>query len=77
MAEKITPVDVGETYLVTTSIGKQNLKVLPSCKEKAGRWVCVIHDMNFENNFQKDLHITNKGTHRLAWNCPEHGLEKP
>ena len=77
MADKVTPVEVGEKYTLSTSKGKQELEVQESCGNKHGHWVCVTHDRRFENQMMKDTHINDGKEHRLAWACPEHGLEKP
>lgn len=54
----------------------------PACPEThAGYWVCLNHPddphlARFRNQLQKDIHIQ-KGTHRLAWWCYDHGAEAP
>lgn len=43
---------------------------------RLGHWYCVTHGEHFENQLQKDTHIT-QGSHQLAWICHEHGIEQP
>lgn len=50
-------------------------EVFPPCDNSHnGRWYCITHDERFENQLQKDIHISS-GKHKLAWVCFEHGLE--
>ena len=46
------------------------------CSGDIGNWVCISCKKVLQNNFDKDIHIA-QGNHTLAWNCHEHGLEKP
>lgn len=66
--ERITKALVGELF--------RGFEVLASCATNKGLWVCVTHDLDFANQFEKDCHI-HRGTHRLVWLCFEHGAEQP
>lgn len=56
---------------------KTNVTVSETCdSSRGGQWYCVTHDIAFDNNFQKDSHIS-EGKHQLAWNCFTHGIEAP
>lgn len=57
--------------------------VKPPCElEDNGLWYCVTHLEPFQNQMQKDSHISNYGkngraTHKLVWLCFAHGPEQP
>lgn len=78
--ERVVPVEIGEEVEVhypgaTPRIVKE--KVQAPCSQKHnGHWYCLTHHEHFANQFDKDTHIST-GTHKLAWICHEHGIEKP
>lgn len=79
--EKVIAVEVGEEVEVRypgATLRTVKGKVLAPCSEKhSGHWYCVTHREHFANNFMKDTHIGEPGTHKLAWICHQHGIEKP
>jgi hypothetical protein len=70
------PAQAGATF----TIGGAEYTVGPACGENRGRWVCTTHGELFDNQMQKDIHLSNPH-HRqactLAWVCNEHGAEQP
>lgn len=46
------------------------------CAADGGQWVCTTHGKAFDNQLNKDMHISD-GKHTLAWHCFEHGPEVP
>lgn len=52
------------------------VKVQEACTEAAGRWWCITHKKGFDNQLQKDGHIST-GKHVLTWVCYTHGPEVP
>lgn len=52
----------------------QQVVCAPCEDAKNGRWYCVTHRQHFDNQLQKDSHIT-VGTHKLVWLCFAHGPE--
>lgn len=77
LEDSVSVVDVGAEITATTFDGPKRFTVSPACTDKhGGHWYCVTHDERFDNQLQKDLHVS-VGTHLLAWNCKEHGPEQP
>jgi len=76
--ERITTVKTGQ--VATWQDGNGTVHGGPAqsaCTAKTdGRWICATHKMFFENQMQKDSHIST-GKHLLAWYCFEHGIETP
>lgn len=76
----ITASVVGELIKlpVRTGEGKPvEIRVEAACDDKhGGRWFCVTHQERFDNQLQKDFHVTD-GTHELVWICFDHGPEAP
>ena len=52
-----------------------------SCNSLGGVWHCVTHQCHFDNQLQKDIHISSENRKTkcvLAWFCLEHGAaEEP
>lgn len=77
MIQKLTVVNVGDKVTIKVGASVHMLKVLPPCESKSnGLWRCITHHKIFGNNFEKNEHIE-KGAHKMAWGCWEHGVEKP
>lgn len=76
----IETVKAGEKLTVTypgATPRKVEVTVVAACDVKdRGQWYCATHDEFFANQFDKDTHIST-GSHKLAWNCFEHGIEEP
>jgi hypothetical protein len=54
------------------------LVVGPACANKTGgHWHCMSHDLDFQNQLEKDCHLDYPGKHELCWMCHEHGPEVP
>lgn len=74
----VATVETGEKF--TTTRGPDHvpfvLDVVESCGSNNGLWYCVTHDVSFPNQLAKDSHIE-RGDHKLAWLCYEHGPETP
>lgn len=51
--------------------------VAASCGGQRGSWYCATHQAHLANGLQKDIHIDDARTHRLAWVCFVHGFEVP
>ena len=54
--------------------------VLPVCPDGGrwrGDWYCEPHQEVFGDDAQKDLHVQQRGKHRLVWWCSGHGPEAP
>jgi hypothetical protein len=69
--DRIAKVVGGQFVSVLTEV-----EILAKCEVNSGRWYCITHQMRFDNQLQKDGHIS-KGGHLLAWECFGHGLEEP
>ena len=52
------------------------LTVLPPCGENNGEWFCLTHQMGFDNQLLRDIHIA-RGEHKMVWICMHHGAEQP
>ena len=74
-----TTVAAGEKFSWREPNGKRvEVVALPPCESKTGgRWTCMTHNENFDNQMQKDCHLDESGRHKLGWICFEHGLEQP
>ena len=70
--DEISTVRVGETVKLSNG----TVTVFNACKLDSGVWRCVTHAEILPSQLSKDSHIS-KGTHRLAWQCFEHGVEQP
>lgn len=71
-------VDVISTAKVGDEVELRNgiVRVLAPCKIDNGIWRCITHVETFRTQIAKDFHIS-EGSHKLAWNCYEHGIEQP
>jgi len=75
--EKVEKAAVGDRVILPREDTER--EVYKSCGQNGhGQWVCLNHKQVFDNGFQKDSHICNKGYHLMAWFCHECGrLEVP
>lgn len=67
----VTAAEEGQTF---NGIGYST--VGPKCEINNGIWFCNTHREGFQNQLQKDIHIS-RGRHELVWICFEHGPEEP
>ncbi len=77
---KVEVVKVGEMVMVKYPSGIKNVLVQTPCDNKTnGQWYCSTCREFFAHNFDKDTHLSEhpRTTHKLAWNCYEHGIEQP
>jgi hypothetical protein len=77
------PAGVGLTLLEGPREQPRKYTVKPACESKnGGHWYCSTHLKHFENQMQKDSHISAYGgyrrnaRHALVWICHEHGPEQ-
>ena len=82
MLTNVTGAKCGESVELVYPMDKKvrDFLVQAPCENKSnGQWYCTTCHEFFQNNLQKDLHLDEhpKKTHKLAWNCYEHGLEQP
>lgn len=76
MEQILEKVEIGEV-ISRSKIFIDPVTVKPACENKnSGRWYCVTHQRLFDNQLQKDVHIST-GKHRLTWICYDHGPEVP
>jgi hypothetical protein len=74
----MTKSNVVKTKLGTTIKWGIEYKVREACGYKIdGQWFCVTHRKLFPNQMQKDSHISEPGTHEMAWLCDRHAFEVP
>lgn len=77
--ERIVPAKQGERF----QHNRERYTVGAPCQNKhGGKWFCIIHKQAFDNQMQKDSHISEYGSngsvrHKLVWWCFEHGPEQP
>lgn len=75
----LTYVNVGEVIRIERI--QETFTVKESCDISNGYWYCVSHDETFASNLMLHGHTHyypgSKVSHRIAWMCFEHGLEKP
>lgn len=48
-----------------------------ACTSNNGHWHCISCNQTLPNQLMKDIHIDQRGTHKMAWLCHEHGPEVP
>jgi len=48
------------------------VRIVPSCGGARGGHYCVTCGHGLRNNMEANAHDQ---THRIVWNCPEHGFE--
>lgn len=76
--ESLGVVVEGQKLTVSTFNGKAEVTIKAACENKNdGQWYCSTHDEGFDNQLQKDFHISDGKPHVLAWNCRHHGVEAP
>jgi len=82
--ERITKVTAGQRVAWHGPMGTEPgwTEVTPGCGDKnGGYWYCVTHAEPFQNQMQKDGHISEyagpRKRHQLAWICYAHGAEVP
>lgn len=76
MRSLIELVRAGDVLRMPADSVFSSVRVLDKCRTQRGRWYCATHQIRFDNQFKKDVHV-HEGIHRLAWSCDEHGLEVP
>lgn len=81
---EVVPAPVGLKYTAKRFIPasrQAEQTVGAKCETNRGFWYCVTCDESFQNQFEKDSHVSpyssKRKTHTLAWVCYEHGPETP
>jgi hypothetical protein len=72
VVDRVSTVRIAEQVEMPVGV----VAVKKACSVDSGMWYCVSHKEHFLNQIKKDSHI-HQGSHRLAWNCYQHGLEQP